>query len=89
MKRERALMRMYGITGAEYQDLLDAQGGKCAVCKTETAGGKHNVFCVDHDHVTGKVRELLCKDCNIVLGLVQDSPEHLNRLIAYVIKHND
>ena len=89
MMRERHLKRKYDMTGAEYQDLLDAQSGRCAICKTSEPGGKHNVFQVDHDHVTGKVRELLCKDCNIVLGLVQDSPEHLNRLIAYVIKHAD
>ena len=48
-----------------------------------------DVFCVDHDHVTGKVRELLCKDCNIVLGIINDSPEHLGRLMAYIIKHKD
>ena len=89
LQRRRDLRRLYDITLEEYEEMLERQAGKCAICKTDTAGGKHNVFCVDHDHVTGKVRELLCKDCNIVLGLVQDSPEHLNRLIAYVIKHND
>ena len=85
----RHLQRKYGISLDEYKQMLKLQSGKCAICKTKNAGGRWDIFCVDHDHVTGKVRELLCKDCNIVLGLVQDSPEHLNRLIAYVIKHND
>ena len=48
-------------------------------------GGKHNQWCVDHDHVAGAVRELLCKDCNIVLGLVEDSPEHLQRLMNILL----
>ena len=85
--REAHLRRTYGITIAEYDAMLARQGTKCACCGTEEAGGKHNVFCVDHDHVTNAVRELLCKDCNIVLGIINDSPEHLMRLIQYLAKH--
>ena len=88
-KRELFLKRNYGITPDEYDAMLEMQSSKCAVCKTDAPGGKHNVFCVDHDHVTGKVRELLCKDCNIVLGIINDSPEHLGRLMAYIVKHKD
>ena len=88
-KRRNHLRRLYDITPEEYDEMLQMQSGKCAVCKTEEAGGKHNVFCVDHDHITGKVRELLCKDCNIVLGIINDSPEHLGRLMAYIVKHKD
>ena len=87
--RRQHLRRTYDISLEEYEEMLSIQGNKCAVCKTEKAGGKHNVFCVDHDHVTGKVRELLCKDCNIVLGIIKDSPEHLGRLMAYIVKHTD
>ena len=87
--RRQHLRRNYDISLEEYEEMLSIQGSKCAVCKTEKAGGKHNVFCVDHDHVTGKVRELLCKDCNIVLGIINDSPEHLGRLMAYILKHTD
>ena len=85
--REAHLRRKYGITIAEYDAMLTKQDTKCACCGTEEAGGKHNVFCVDHDHVTNAVRELLCKDCNIVLGIIQDSPEHLMKLIQYLAKH--
>ena len=87
--RRQHLRRKYDISVEEYDEMLKMQSGACAVCKTEKAGGKHNVFCVDHDHVTGKVRELLCKDCNIVLVIINDSPEHLGRLMAYIVKHND
>ena len=89
LQRRRDLRRLYDISLEEYDEMLELQNHQCAVCKTEKAGGKHNVFCVDHDHVTGKVRELLCKDCNIVLGIINDSPEHLGRLMAYIIKHKD
>ena len=85
--RDAHLRRSYGITLADFNRMVLSQGSKCACCGTNEPGGKHNQWCVDHDHVTGAVRELLCKDCNIVLGLVEDSPEHLQRLITYIIKH--
>ena len=87
--RDRHLRKKYGITLEQFNEMLEKQNGRCACCGTDKPGGKHNVFCVDHDHITGKVRELLCKDCNIVLGLVEDSPEHLQRLIEYIAKHTD
>ena len=86
--RDAHYRRKYGITLAEFNRMVLSQGSKCACCGTDRPGGKHNQWCVDHDHVTGAVRELLCKDCNIVLGLVEDSPEHLQRLIAYIAKHS-
>ena len=85
--RDAHLRRNYGITLADFNRMVLSQGSKCACCGTDKPGGKHNQWCVDHDHVTGAVRELLCKDCNIVLGLVEDSPEHLQRLISYIAKH--
>lgn len=85
--RDAHLRRNYGITLADFNRMVLSQGSKCACCRTDKPGGKHGQWCVDHDHVTGAVRELLCKDCNIVLGLVEDSPEHLQRLLAYIAKH--
>jgi hypothetical protein len=86
--RDLHYQRNYGITLATFNRMVLAQGSKCACCGTSEPRGKHNQWCVDHDHVTGTVRELLCKDCNIVLGLVEDSPEHLQRLTEYVLKHS-
>jgi hypothetical protein len=86
--KDRHLRRAYGISLADFNRMVLSQGSKCACCGTSEPGGKHNTWNVDHDHVTGQVRELLCKDCNIVLGLVEDSPEHLQKLIQYVLKHS-
>ena len=85
--RDLHLQRNYDITLAEWNKMLEEQGTKCAICPSTKPGGKHNQWCVDHDHLTGQVRQLLCSDCNLVLGIVRDSTEHLERLIAYVIKH--
>jgi hypothetical protein len=87
LAKDRHLQRTYGISLAEYQDMFDDQSGQCACCNTAEPGGRWNTFQVDHDHVTNEVRQLLCKDCNIVLGIVQDSPEHLMRLIQYLARH--
>ena len=88
-KRELHLRRKYDISLEEYDQMVELQGDKCALCPATKPGGKHdngNWF-VDHDHVTGKVRELLCNDCNLVLGIIKDSPEHLGRMITYILKH--
>ena len=90
-QRRRDYKRKYGITIEEYEHMLELQGGKCALCPSTTPGGRHaqQHWCVDHDHVTGKVRELLCNDCNLVLGIIKDSPEHLGRMITYILKHKN
>ena len=82
------LRSRYGISLKEYELMLERQEFKCACCGTSDAGGKHKRFNVDHCHRTGDVRALLCKDCNIVLGIVRDSPEHLERLTDYVLHHS-
>ena len=90
LKARRAhLRRKYDISLEEYEQMLELQGNKCALCPATTPGGRHaqSNWCVDHDHVTGKVRELLCNDCNLVLGIIKDSPEHLGRMITYILKH--
>lgn len=60
--RDAYLRRTYGITEAEYQELLAYQGGVCAICERPPAAGKN--LNVDHDHKTGLVRGLLCMPCN-------------------------
>ena len=89
LQRRRDLRRNYDISLEEYDQMVELQGGKCALCPATTPGGRHaqSNWCVDHDHVTGKVRELLCNDCNLVLGIIKDSPEHLGRMITYILKH--
>lgn len=84
-KREDALRRSYGITQAEFNELLIQQGGVCAICKGERSGpGK--VFHVDHDHLTQRVRGLLCHRCNTAIGLLNDDPERAEGVAAYLRK---
>ncbi len=63
----------------DYDKLFERQQGRCAVCRKEFA-----VLHVDHDHVTGKVRGLLCGNHNRALGLLQDSRENISALLRYV-----
>ena len=78
------LKRLYGITLNEYNEMLEEQDHKCATCSTTDPGGKHGKFMVDHDHKTGKVRGLLCKNCNIALGLVNDDTDLIQKMINYL-----
>lgn len=82
--REGHLRRTYGITVAEYKSMLRAQGGRCGICATPEPGGRHDTFAVDHDHLTGQVRGLLCDRCNIGLGYFKDDPDTLRAAIDYV-----
>jgi hypothetical protein len=79
--------RLYGITQEEMDARLEAQGGKCAnqFCGATEAGGRGD-WHVDHDHITGAVRGLLCHRCNVVLALVSDDIERLRGLILYLTK---
>lgn len=75
----------YGITPEQYDDMLAAQGNRCAICRRESPGSKgRRFFYVDHDHKTGKIRGLLCHSCNTALGGFQDSPDLLQAAIAYL-----
>lgn len=70
--RARSL-RPYGISIDDYERILAEQRGGCAICHSETPG-RGQVFCVDHCHVSGQVRGLLCLRCNTAIGMLQDSP---------------
>jgi hypothetical protein len=85
-RRKVSLKKKYGITVDEYNLKLEAQQHKCAVC-----GGVDNnkSLAVDHCHKTGKIRDLLCMSCNLVLGKVNDSPELLIKLANYLTKHKE
>lgn len=85
--RNYYLKTTYGITLAEYHDLLDAQGGVCAICSEPPRGVTRIYLHVDHDHVSKKVRGLLCNQCNGILGKWKDSPVTAQRAVDYLIKH--
>lgn len=78
---ERQIKRNYGITVDQYDDMYRSQNGLCAGCKQTNNGSK---FHIDHCHVSGVVRGLLCNKCNIALGLVNDRVDVLANLISYL-----
>ena len=80
-KREYQLKNRYGIDSHEYNKLLKLQGNACAICRESNSV---KPLCVDHDHVTGKVRGLLCKPCNFIIGFADDSAATLESAIAYL-----
>lgn len=81
-ERERHLVSKYGITFIDYARILKFQEGKCAVCgKLED---KNRTFDVDHDHVTGAVRGLLCTSCNRMIGHSGDSAKNLISAARYL-----
>lgn len=83
-KRNANAMRYaYGIEMAEYDAMLAAQGGVCAICKGPHRGVGKRLH-VDHCHDTGKVRGLLCGNCNTFIGLAEHDPHRLRQAIAYL-----
>ena len=80
--RDYDLKRKYGITGSEYHELLYAQDGRCAICRTDDPGARR--FHVDHDHETDVVRGLLCSRCNTALGLLSEDTTVMAAAIAYL-----
>ena len=86
--KERAhnLKRMFGMTLEEYDEKLVNQYGGCKICGLTCVSGKR--LAVDHDHKTGKIRDLLCTNCNVGLGKFQDNPELLIKAADYLREHS-
>lgn len=84
--RNNMLMRKYGITVEQFDVLFEAQGERCAICYGTVPGGTGH-WPVDHDHETGKVRGVLCSNCNVSLGGFKDDPAVVDRAAAYLRKH--
>ena len=86
--REYDLMRTYGLTIEDYNNLSDTQLGVCGICgNTQNEGSKKKNLCVDHCHTTGQIRGLLCDSCNRAIGLLKDDIELLKNAISYLEKH--
>lgn len=64
------LWKTYRIRSPDYDRMHAAQNGCCAICKTDKCKRLDNIFCVDHDHDTGKIRGLLCDRCNKGIGFL-------------------
>lgn len=78
--------RRFGITEAELDALLARQKNRCAVCKSKAPYGSGD-WHIDHDHVTGQVRGLLCSKCNTGIGMLNDDPKVITAALRYVTRH--
>lgn len=95
---ERNLRSKHGLTVQQYDALLTAQGGGCAICGSTNAGGRWGErFHVDHDHnccppqksCSGCRRALLCSPCNVGVGAFADNPDRLMAAAAYLLGRVD
>lgn len=88
-QKNNHLKRKYGISYSTYVQMLVNQGFKCAVCGKDHAEVPGNKWAkarlaVDHDHITGEIRGLLCFECNTGIGHFGDSPERLRSAARYL-----
>jgi hypothetical protein len=86
--RASKLKKKYGLTPGQFVEMFNGQDGKCAACGRGLKLGVRGsgTACIDHDHVTGTTRELLCRGCNSSLGMMEESPEKIAGLLRYAEK---
>lgn len=80
------LQKNYGITQAIFEKMYIMQDGKCYLCERKIEGKEVKV---DHCHETGKIRKLLCHNCNTSLGLLNENPVLFYKCADYLKEHND
>lgn len=85
--RASLLKTKYGMTLEEYDAMYQRQEGLCAICENPPKGGNSSTknLNIDHCHTTGKVRGLLCNNCNAALGLLKDDPILVERGLTYLL----
>ena len=74
----------YGVERGTYAQMLEAQGGRCAICKTDNPGPRLSRFHIDHCHDTEKVRGLLCSSCNTGIGQLKHDTLIMKAAISYL-----
>lgn len=88
--REREVLRIYGLTAEQLEQMKARQNGVCAICEKSTEWeSKKGELVIDHCHKSGKVRGLLCHPCNTALGMMADNPARLRAAAAYVERGGD
>ncbi len=87
-RRYQIAKRMYGLSREAYEALEADQAGLCAICNQPPSGkdSKTDGLAVDHDHITGKARGLLCHRCNHGIGSFRDNPALLIEAINYLLR---
>jgi len=79
--KEYGHLRKFNLAAKDYQKLVEDQSACCAICKKPEIG---QALAIDHDHLTGKIRGLLCACCNIGMGNFEDSPFLLSSAKGYL-----
>ena len=86
-RRRNKIFGKYKMTMSQYEAMSFKQSGRCAICLTPSENVRYGVLCVDHSHRTGKVRGLLCIECNTGLGRFEDKLQILINAIHYLKAH--
>lgn len=85
------LLKLYGITLDQYNSMLEQQEHKCEICKSpETAVSRNGYtlrLAIDHNHLTGAIRSLLCFRCNRGIGYFEENPKLIKEILKYLKKH--
>lgn len=84
----KRILTEHGLTKEQYELMIKDQNNSCAICNTKESGGRGR-WHVDHCHSSGKVRGLLCKSCNLFLGLAKDNINILTEAISYLRKEEN
>lgn len=87
-KKNRSLKFLYNLSLNQVTEMYMLQEGKCAICNVfKPTYNTHGGLVIDHDHNTGKVRGLLCTNCNVLLGRAQDNIQLLHKAANYLTKY--
>jgi hypothetical protein len=86
VRQAQHLKKTYKLTLEEVQQAWSSQDGKCGICQVKMlpSGRQACSVCVDHDHATGQFRELLCRKCNMALGMYETNRKGID---AYLHRH--
>ncbi len=84
---EQRRIKRFGVCDTQYEEMLDEQDGRCAICRRALYSTRCTKFAVDHDHQTGAIRGLLCHKCNTALGSMEDDTDRLAAAIDYLHSH--
>jgi len=80
------LKKYYNITLDDFNQKLLKQDHRCMICRETFQTRKSKAACVDHDHTTNQVRDILCGRCNSVVGYVDENPTLLEAAMGYLKK---
>jgi len=85
-KKNISTVMQYGITLEEYDEIQSRQGHKCALCYKHKNSTYRKKLYIDHCHVSGKIRGLLCQHCNTMLGFARDDKQILLNAVKYLTR---